>query len=121
MIRSVRLVITPENLDDFSETYYNEGLDLLDNILNFQRYCFAIQQRHLASWNLSLVVLSDLKLNHLVLDLSEAYSLDGRFNGLRLARLASRFEHGIPARLEIVAPSSTIAKGIRRVFENLNS
>ena len=120
-IRSVQFVATSGEFNKFADMYYDEKTDLLENLLSFKRRWLAIEQDFLHSWSLMAALIFLLKLDHLILDFSDAYSLNGRFIGLQLAWLAPRFDHGIPTRFEIVAPNPTTADDIRRVFENRNS
>lgn len=118
-IRSIKLVLEYEK-SPFGpqEKYYPEydDRDLLGNLMKFEESSENNDYIVLDSWYRKAVLLFDLNLDSLSLDVTDAYSPDSGFMGMKFARHAPPFTYGIPSNFEVIAPSSTIAKGIRQVI-----
>ena len=119
-IRSVKFVVEHgESVYEGDETYYDDK-DLLDNFTMFKTTSQDIHDELLHSWYRKAFILFHINLENLIIDVSNAYSSDGEFLGMRFARTLPKFRYGVPFHFEVIAPSLTIAKGIRRVIEDLN-
>ena len=118
-IRSVRLIISRKG-GRYRFQSYNQQIDLLDNLKEPQSHLADSDREDEFNWNMNAGEIFKLKLDHLVLDVSHAYSLDGSYLGLSFARRAPLFAYGVPKTFEVIAPSLTIAKGVRRILEDRN-
>ena len=120
-IRSTRLILTLEDSELYWGETYNESDDLLRNLGLFLAEGCEAEVHLLSTWSLKAQILFRLKLERLVLDVSEAFSPNGDFLGLKVARAVPQFHYGIPRHFEVIAPTQTLAKGVRRIIENLNT
>lgn len=115
-IRSIRLVLEVKDARYKRGGYYDDRYDLLSNLGDFRSNSQHNELHLLSTWLELAGLLFRLNLDSLVLDMRDSYSPNGGFLGMQFARL-SRFRNGIPPHFEVLAPSSTMANGIRRVFE----
>ena len=91
-----------------------ENLDIYDD----EHRSATIDQHNAWFWKFSHI--TGLKLQNLILDFNEAYSIEGRFLGLETVAEFRRFEHGMPA-LTILAPTPELEQQIYEVFEAKNA
>ena len=110
-IRSVRLILSKD--DVAKETSgLSKTQDLLEKFEGFQDYCRTTEDKLETIWREKAHAISRLKLNHLIIDISDAFSPSGEFLGLRIAS-SFQFAHGIPERMEIIATSQVQADALR--------
>ena len=119
-IQSVKIVVEHEEFMYEGDEFYYDDKDLLDNLKMVKRASQENENKLLDSWDRTASMLFNLHLENLVIDVRNAYSSDGEFLGMRFARTVPKFRSGVPFYLEVIAPSSTIAKGILRVIEDRN-
>lgn len=71
-------------------------------------------------WN-KFYPISNLRLTHLRLDFTEAYSPDGTFLGDNVVRTLTNFSHGVPADLNILAADDTVATRLHGIIVARNA
>ena len=120
-ICSVNFILDYENPVYGDEETYYDNFDLFGNLMKFRAAPKSSDTRVLDSWHQKASLLSDLDLDNLVLDVSDAYSPHGEFTGMIFVGRAPKFTYGTPSYFEVIGPRSTIAKEIRRVIEERNS
>ena len=70
-------------------------------------------------WFRKFLIISAMRLEELKLDFSEAYTIDGEFQGLNLARDLLRHFENKPARLIIAAPNRKLKKLLHSIFRTI--
>ena len=68
-----------------------------------------------------LKIIVTLRLDGLVLDLSQAYAPDGEYVGVSAIAGSPRFRHGLPANLQVLALTQILVDRTRAILEGQNS
>ena len=111
-IRSMRLVLG-RNDDRFTASEYDEGKYFLANYTR-QPYNRVLQRHELVRrWFNAGIYLANFKLQHLVIDLRDAYSTDGKWLGLYWARRLFEIECGRSRKLKVIGPNPDLEKQVR--------
>lgn len=95
--------------------------DVLRVMDRYLHNCGLIQSDIMAEWKLKFDTLTMYPLDYLLLDMTEAHSLDGHYIGVSAADDSNDFPHGKPAEFVIKAPSLELEAKIKEVILKPNS
>ncbi|MDI1492883.1 MAG: hypothetical protein OHK93_004666 [Ramalina farinacea] len=95
--------------------------DVLKVMDRYRYLCGMVQRDILAAWKERFDTLAKLPLQYLLLDMREAYALDGRFIGLDAAYEFDDFASGVPKFFEVRAQTEEIAQEIRAAIATPNN
>ena len=115
-----------ESRDSLAHYFFDEnGKERHHNVLDLMR-CFQwesqrIWSRTMRLWFENLKIIVTLRLDDLVLDLSQAYAPDGEYVGVSAIAGSPRFRNGLPANLQVLAPTQILVDRIRAILERKNS
>ena len=87
--------------------------DILKVMDRYRHLCGMVQRDIIAAWKDRFDTLAKLPLEYFLLDVREAYALDGHFIGLDAAYEFDDFQHGVPKVFEVRAQTQEIAQEIR--------
>ena len=119
-IRSVRLVLSANDYELKTIRTYDNSLELLTNLDSFQLYNSIYEGALNCTWKWKIRSVFDyLQLDHLILDVSDAFVPTGRFLDLSTP-LLFKFKYGIPKEVEINAPNEQLAEEVRRKIRTSN-
>ncbi|KAL2045357.1 hypothetical protein ABVK25_012173 [Lepraria finkii] len=115
-----------ESRDSLAHYFFDEnGKEQHHNVLDLMRYFQWESQRILPKimrlWFENLKIRVTLRLDDLVLDLSQAYAPDGEYVGVSAIAGSPRFRHGLPANLQVLAPTQILVDRMRAILERKNS
>ena len=94
---------------------------VLDLMRYFQWESQRILPKIMRLWFENLKIRVTLRLDDLVLDLSQAYAPDGEYVGVSAIAGSPRFRHGLPANLQVLAPTQILVDRMRAILERKNS
>ena len=86
--------------------------DILKVMDRYRHLCGMVQRDIIAGWKDRFHALASLPLEYLLLDMREAYALDGRFIGDEAAYQFDDFVYGVPKVFKVLAPTEELAKEI---------
>lgn len=95
--------------------------DILKVMDRYRHLCGMVQRDILAAWKERFDTLAKLPLQYLLLDMREAYALDGRFIGLDAAYEFDDFLHGVPKFFRVRAPTDELAQEIYMAIATPNN
>ena len=87
------------------------------SVSNIKKYEFDLYQ----IWQDKFDRIAFLNLQHLVLDLREAYAPAGEYIGVNAVQRLIPFYYGMPTDFQILAPSESLRDEIRKIFDALNA
>ena len=86
--------------------------DVLKIMDRYRHLCGMVERDILAAWKDRFNALASLPLEYLLLDMREAYALDGHFIGVEAAYRFDDFGHGVPKVFKVRAPTEELAQEI---------
>ena len=95
--------------------------DILKVMDRYRHLSGLVERDILAGWKDRFDALASLPLEYLLLDMREAYALDGHYIGLDAAYDFDDFGHGVPKFFEVRAPTDQLAKEIRAAIATPNN
>jgi len=120
-IRSVSLTFSGTCHDTgFSVSYYDETSNLFENLCQLDEDCRRCAAELQHQWFWAFEITAALKLESLILDFQNAYSVTGEFLGVKVSRDFHRFSYGLP-RLVIKAPSKRLEEKIYDIIVAQNT
>ena len=120
-IRSVALTFSIADSDSASSYYYvyEPELTLLENLENYDRDIHTTSRDLNDIWFWKFETVSGLRLEHLTLNFTDAFSVSGEFLGVHAATQFHAFTYGLP-KLTIYAPTEELEAQIRALFVAAN-
>ena len=118
-IRSVQINCTIKDLDPLGyslETFRKGAKDLLDSCRGIVPYAVFSESDLISTWALKSFLFAKLELEHIVLDLSEAYSPTGEYLGRKFAKTARICRFPAPCCTEIIAPNPDWVEPLRDIM-----
>ena len=117
--RSVRLVLSAQDLVGKAMKEYEDGVDLILNLYRFHAHCHHEEVWLNSNWSGKLKTVFVLPLTRLTLDVSDAFAPNGVFLDLSY-QLAFRFRYGVPRELVIIASNEQLAEEVRHTIKISN-